>query len=160
MTKNTLMLVALALTSAAMTPCAAQIYQWRDSAGKTVISDTPPPGTIKSTVRNSGGVPLAQGSERAVEKPADAPKTTAEKDMEFKKRQQEAREKTEKDEKEAKANRDRLENCDRARRSLAALESGRQVSTLDASGNPQVMDTAQRSAELERTRAFVGEACR
>ena len=80
--------------------------------------------------------------------------------MEFKKRQQESREKAEKDAKEAKAVRERQQNCELARRNLTALESDRPMGTLDANGNPQPMDASQRAAELERNRAFVGEACR
>lgn len=161
MTNTTAILVALGLASTlAALPCAAQTYQWKDSAGRTVISDTPPPGAVKSTARTIGGIPIAPGADKSAEKPADAPKTTAERDMEFKKRQQEAREKAEKDAKEAKAARDQQQNCELARRNLSALESGRPMGTLDASGNPQPMDASQRAAELERNRAFIGDACR
>ena len=161
MTNNSALLVALGIASTlAISPCAAQTYQWKDSSGRTVISDTPPPGSVRSTARTVGGVPAAPNAEKAADSPAEAPKTTAERDMEFRKRQQEAREKAEKDAKEAKAARERQQNCELARRNLAALESGRPMGSLDASGNPQVMDSAQRAAELERNRAFVGDACR
>ena len=161
MTNNTVLLVALGLASTlALSPCIAQTYQWKDSAGRTVISDTPPPGAVKSTARTVGGVPITRSNDSTTEKPADAPKTTAEREMEFKKRQQESREKAEKDAKEAKAARERQQNCELARRNLTALESDRPMGTLDANGNPQPMDASQRAAELERNRAFVGEACR
>ena len=162
MTNNTALIFAFGIASIfAMSPCTSQTYQWKDSSGRTVISDTPPPGGVKSTARTVGGVPMTRSSEStAAEKQIDAPKTTAERDMEFKKRQQEAREKTEKDAKEAKAARERQQNCELARRNLTALESDRPMGTLDANGNPQPMDANQRAAELERNRAFVGEACR
>jgi hypothetical protein len=161
MTNNTAHLATLGIAIAiAISPCHAQTYQWKDSSGRTVISDSPPPGGVKSTAKTFGGVPIASSAEKTAEKTAEAPKTVAERDMDFKKRQQEAREKTEKTEKEAKAARDRQENCELARRNLAALESGRQMATLDANGNPLMMDANERSAEVERSRAVIGETCR
>lgn len=141
----------------------AQTYQWKDSNGRTVISDTPPPGSAKIQ-RAIGEPPPAKGftempGEKKVEK-AEAPKSTAEKDLDFKKRQQEAKDKAEKDAKEQKAVADKQENCERAKRNLVALESKQQFATLDEKGERKVMDTAQREQEIERARQIMAESCK
>ncbi|QKV56827.1 MAG: DUF4124 domain-containing protein [Dechloromonas sp.] len=58
----------------------AQTYQWKDSSGRTVISDTPPPGSARDA-RGIGLSPPPSSSAPKAEaaKAADAPKTTAEK---------------------------------------------------------------------------------
>ncbi|MCL2875455.1 MAG: DUF4124 domain-containing protein [Betaproteobacteria bacterium] len=142
----------------------AEIYQWKDSSGQTVISDTPPPGSAESKeTRVIGGQPpVARGESAAAKAPeaSEAPKTLAEKDLEFKKRQQEAREKADKEAKEQKAEADRKDNCERAQRNLAALESKRPMTKLDEKGNPNLIDDNQRQQEMERARQIVAESCK
>ncbi|RIX49622.1 MAG: DUF4124 domain-containing protein [Rhodocyclales bacterium GT-UBC] len=138
----------------------AQTYQWKDANGRTIISDTPPPGTAKGSARSLGvPVPNVQ-TEKPVEKPADAPKTSADKDMEFKKRQQEAKEKAEKDSKDLAATKEKQENCERARRNVSYLESNQPLSTYDEKGERKAMDSSQRDQELERAKRFLAETCK
>ncbi len=138
----------------------AQVYQWKDASGRTVISDTPPAGSAGREANVIGGQqPLVKG-EVAGEKPADAPKSVAEKDLEFKKRQQEAREKADKEAREQKADADRKENCERARRNLAAIESGYGVSSFDEKGERKLFDENQRKAEMDRYREFIAQTCK
>ena len=76
----------LALAIAAFlvtTATSAQIYQWKDESGKTVISDKPPAGSA-STVKKVGSAPSSSNP--------SAQKSTADRDMEMRKRQQEAQE--------------------------------------------------------------------
>lgn len=139
----------------------AETFQWKDSNGQTVVSDVPPPATAKGR-RSIGGMKPAVVSEALPEKTgdapkvADAPKTTAEKDLDFKKRQQEAREKADK----LAAESEKRENCERARRSLATLESNQPLSTLDDNGERKLMDTSQRDQEIERARKFMADSCK
>jgi hypothetical protein len=144
----------------------AETFQWKDSNGQTVVSDVPPPATAKGR-RSIGGVKPAVVSEVIPEKPADGstkaadvPKTTAEKDMEFKKRQQEAKEKADKQAKEQADEKDKAENCERARRNLAALESNQRINTLDVKGERNAMDASQRAQEIERARKFITDTCK
>lgn len=139
----------------------AQTYQWKDSSGQTVISDVPPPPNVKGR-RALGANQPSVVSEKPAEgaKTADAPKTVAEKDMEFKKRQQEAKEKADKQAKEQAAEADRRQNCERARGTVAALEANQPVSTYDDQGQRKLMDSAQREQELERARRFMAESCK
>jgi len=105
-------------------------------------------------------------SEKPAEKVADStkapegPKTTAEKDLEFKKRQQEAKEKADKQAKEQAAEAEKRDNCERAKRNLAALENNQPMVTLDENGQRKVMDTTQREQEMERARRFMAESCK
>lgn len=163
MTMKLALIFALGITStAALVSAHAQTYQWKDNNGRTVISDSPPPGTAK-TKRAIGEAPAATGfveTPAPSEKKAEAPQTTAEKDLEFKKRQQEAREKAEKAEKELAAAREKQANCENARRNLAALESNQPIASLDEKGERQAMDINQRNQEMERARRFMAESCK
>jgi hypothetical protein len=162
MTTKSPLLFAVAMVSIITgMPALAETYQWKDGSGQTVVSDVPPPATAKGR-RSIGGVRPAVVSEALPEKTADtpksvdAPKTTAEKDFDFKKRQQEAKEKSDKLAAEA----DKRDNCERARRAVSALESSHPLSTLDDNGERKVMDSAQRDQELERARKVVADACK
>lgn len=157
--------IIFALT-AAINASHAETFQWKDSNGQTVVSDIPPPATAKGR-RSIGGVKPAVVSEAVAEKPAadapkvaDAPKSVAEKDLDFKKRQQETKEKAEKQAKEQAAETDKRENCDRARRNLATLESNQPVTLYDDKGERKFMDTTQRDQEMERARKFMAESCK
>ena len=143
----------------------AQTYQWKDSNGQTVISDFPPPSTAKGQ-RSIGGAKPSVVSETAPEKapaanqPADAPKTTAEKDMDFKKRQQEAKDKADKLAKEQAAEKEKTENCERARRNVAALEANQPIAVYDDQGERKLMDSTLRDQELERARKLMADSCK
>ena len=116
MTMKLTLVFALGIAStAAIVPANAQTYQWKNSSGQTVISDTPPPRTTLAPRTIGGNQQPKLDEEKSTEKQADAPKTTAEKDLEFKKRQQEAKEKAEKITKEQTAAAEKRENCERAR---------------------------------------------
>lgn len=160
MNRHFLFSLLLALTAASH----AETYQWKDNNGQTVVADTPPPATVKDR-RSIGAQRPTVVSEKPAEpaadvsKPGDPPKTTAEKDLEFKKRQQEAKEKAEKQVKEKLAESDKRENCERARRNLAAMEANRPISTYDENGERKLMDANQREQEMERARRFLMDSC-
>lgn len=157
--------LAFGIASAlALTTAQAQVYQWKDSTGRTVVSDTPPPGSAAKEARVLGSQQaVAKGEvkgDKPADKTADAPKTTAEKDLEFKKRQQDARDKADKEAKEQKNEKARKDYCENARRNLAALESKQPVTMLDDKGERQLIDNAQRQQEIERVRQNMAEACK
>ncbi|HXE40944.1 MAG TPA: DUF4124 domain-containing protein [Azonexus sp.] len=157
--KSALILTLGIAAATTLLPVHAQTYQWKDSNGRTIISDTPQPGAGKAA-RVIGGSTPSFSSEKPAEKTAEAPKTTAEKDLEFKKRQQEAREKADKEAKEQKAAADKQENCERARRNLAALESKQPMVMPDEKGERKYMDDSQRQQEMERARQFMAGSCK
>ena len=61
--------------------------------------------------------------------------------------------------KEQAAQKDKSENCDRARRNLVALESNQPINTVGADGERSAMDAAQRALEIERARKLLAESC-
>ena len=161
----------LALSSALLICCGlvqAQTYQWKDASGKTIISDTPPPSNVQKK-RSVGvqqpklttGTPASETDENNTKKevsPAaqpSTPATMAEKDLEFRKRQQEAKEKADKEAKEAAATRARRDNCDRARANYRMLQSDIPVIVGDKD-----MSQKQRQQEMERTRRIMQESCK
>jgi hypothetical protein len=132
-------------------PAQAQIYQYKDASGKTVLSDRPPP---------TGGMPAKTHSAGGVVNGEESAKSLAERDLEFKKRQQEQREAADKAQKQAADKATRAEDCERARRQLQLLESGERIATRDAQGEHAFMEDDQRAAEIGRARKFIAEVCK
>lgn len=145
------LILPLACCLAVALPASAQVYQWKDASGRTVISDTPPPGSAK------GSRPVA--SESVATTGGDA-KSLAEKDMEFRKRRLDAKEKADKDAKEQSVAAAMKDNCERSRRQLAALEAGNRMVTYDDKGERRVMEDAERQQEIERARKFIADNCK
>ncbi len=152
--KSPLIFALCVMSTVAAVSAQAQTYQWKDKNGRTVISDTPPPGSAKSS-QISDAAPAAPAATTT-----EAPKTLAEKDMEFRKRQQEAKDKAEKEAKEQAAAAEKRENCERARRNLAALESSQPLASIDENGQRKSMDNGMRQQEIERARQFITETCK
>ncbi len=147
-------LTVVALSSAA---AQAETCQWKDGAGRTVISDQPPPGNARD-VRCGGG--SAGVAPAPAAPPAAAAKTTAEKDLDFKKRQQDGKEKSDKAAKDEMAAANRKENCENAQRQLQILESGQRMATVDAAGERRILEDSERQAEAERARRAVADNCK
>jgi hypothetical protein len=145
--KRVVVAVAVLLAASAVN---AQIYQWKDENGKTVISDKPPIGKVRQTKKIETEAPA----------PSAAPqKTTADLEMDFRKRQQESQDKADKAQKEQKAAADKKENCERARRYLQTLESGERLAMRDDKGERYFMEDAQREQETAKARQAVQSAC-
>jgi len=167
-TMNKSMIITLALAlSAGLVTAQAQTYQWKDASGKTIISDTPPPASARDTrsvgSRQPTEAPARNAEENAAATEAaaaKAPPTTAEKELEFRKRQQEAREKAEKEAKEAAALKEKRDTCERARNNYRLLQSDTPVSQAGKDGEVKVLNSAQRRQEMERTRRIMQEACK
>jgi hypothetical protein len=154
--KNALVFaLGIALTATVVTSH-AQTYQWRDSSGRLVVSDRPPPASARDAKSVGTSAPLSTGAPQ----PTDSQKTTAEQDMEFRKRQQEAREKSDKEAKETAQAAQLRETCERARTHLQALESGRRMILPDGKGGEMFLEDAQRGDEVERARNAIAESCK
>lgn len=141
-------LAAVALLVA--TTVNAQIYQWKDENGKTIISDKPPMGNVRQQRKIASETPVASPSPQ---------KTTADRDLEFRKRQKESQESAEKAKKEQTASADKQENCNSARRHLKALESGERIALRDDKGERYFMEDQQREQEIEKSRQAVQSNC-
>jgi len=173
MTRRPLILAALAVAFVAGTFAAGASAQWawKDESGRLVYSNIPPPPGIKASqiVRQPG--PSSQGpratapaeveSEKAAAAPAppNAPKTYAERDAEFRKRQQERAENERKAQEDQQKAAQKAVECERSRGYLRALEDGVRITRTDAAGNREYLDDAQRAAEMDRIRKAIRELC-
>jgi hypothetical protein len=138
-------------TLLAATAVNAQIYQWKDENGKTVISDKPPVGNVRQQQKVASDAPATN---------AAAQKSAADKELEFRKRQKDAQESTEKSNKEQAASAEKKENCENARRYLQALESGERIAMRDEKGERYFLDDAQREQDIAKTRQAVQTNCK
>ena len=147
LTRLTLLAAALFLASSA----GAEIYQWKDQNGKTVISDQPPMGqTPAKKISDTGAGDNASSKQPSL----------ADRDMEFRKRQKEAQERAEKEKKETVAADDKKENCQNAREQLRLLESGERIALRDDKGERYYLDDAQRAQETDKAKRFIESQCK
>lgn len=162
--------IACALVAAVFaTPAAAQSYKWKDAKGQTIISDTPPPASVKTESYQSISPPRATGTGTSgtsntnagdSKSMVTAPKTLAEKELAFKKRQQEEQERIEKANKEQKSTAERKHACDTARQAVTTLQSSAPLARVNSKGETVPMDDSTRKSELERALRSAEEACR
>ena len=135
----------------AATTAGAQVYEWKDDRGKTHYSDKPPVGT--SPVKKIGAPESSA--------PSSSPqKTTADRELEFRKRQKEAQENAEKAKKDQAASTDQKDNCENARRALEVLESGERIALRDDRGERYYLDDAQRQQEAAKARQAIQSSCK
>ncbi len=128
----------------------AQIYQWKDENGKTVLSDKPPVGYVRQQKTIDPGTQVQSAQKQ---------KSLADREMEFRKRQKESQESSDKARKEEASSAEKRESCDKARRQLQALESGERIALRDEKGERYYMDDAQREQETAKTRSFIDSSC-
>lgn len=143
-----LALALVALTFA--TVGSAQIYQWKDANGKTVISDKPPVGSASDARKVDAGSNAPGNSTQ---------KTLADRELEMRKRQKDAQDASEKATKEQSAAAEKAKSCESARRYLQTLESGERVALRDDKGERYFMDDSQREQEIASTRQTIQSTC-
>ena len=133
----------------------AQIYEYKDAAGRTVYTDQPPPGqaTKSRTISKEASAPTTGAA-------PVAPKSAADRELDFKKRMASQQEAAGKSQQEAADNAARKEGCERARKNLQVFESGERVATRDDKGERVFLDDNQRAAEAERARKSVNDLCK
>jgi hypothetical protein len=134
----------------------AQHYRWVDKDGRVQYGDNPPPGVKATPLR---GVPAAPAAPAAsTQKPAGKALTPAEKDAEFKKRQEdEAKAREKQDTAAADADAKKL-NCANATESVRTLEIGR-VRRVKPDGEYYFLDDAQIAEEMTRAKKSVADWC-
>lgn len=155
--------VALVLCAAAAN---AQQYKWKDSRGRTVYGDIPPPGVkamplspVATPPSAAPSTPAAEAGAKAAAKPSRS-LTPAEQEMEFRRRVKEAQETAAKQAEKDKAERDRQENCQLAREQERTLTSGQRISRVDEKGERYYINDAQRGEELAQARRSVSQWCK
>ncbi|WP_310313708.1 DUF4124 domain-containing protein [Hydrogenophaga palleronii] len=142
-------------------------WQWVDNTGRKVFSDTPPPAGIpdKNVLQRPGPrAPVAPSTQPDEAAPAAAapaaPKPPAkDEQLEAKKRQAEAAEEAKKKAEEARIAQLRADNCQRAQRAKATLDSGVRIATTNAKGEREIMDDTAREAETRRLNDIMRNDC-
>ena len=99
--------------------------------------------------------PPAQQSNR----PTAAPKTLAEQDADFRKRQAERQKAEEKEAEDETQASQRADACNQAKTYLDMLQGGTRLLRPDANGERNFMDDDQRSAEIQKTQEAVEKNC-
>ncbi|NPC54169.1 DUF4124 domain-containing protein [Caenimonas soli] len=156
-------LLGLACTLPAV--CLAQ-WQWIDNGGRKVFSDQSPPADIpaKNILRQPGvkGTPVAaEAAAEPVKVQANAPKITGkDKQLEEKKKQADAAEAEKKKAEEEQLAKVRADNCTRAKRAKAEMDSGIRIARMNDKGEREIMDDAARAVESKRIGGIVASDCK
>lgn len=167
---QTIKLVLLAAIACCAVPAMAQ-WQWIDGQGHKVFSDRAPPPDIpsKNILRQPNGAVRAATAAESVA-PAAATTTSApavvkaadkgvDKGLEEQKRKQEEQKAAAEQAERVKKEKQRADNCSRAKQSKDTLNSGRLLSSVNEKGERGFMDEAARGAELKRADSVIAAEC-
>ncbi len=155
---------ALIVCAATLPSLACAQWVWKDDQGHMVMSDQPPPKDVPESriVRSPSGRSLTPAPATPAPAAADGdnkPKTLAEQDADFKKRQKDAAEAAKKQSDEEQKKAAIAKACQQQRDNLAALQSGQRMATYDSSGNRSIMDDSARNAEMARQQSEIAANC-
>jgi hypothetical protein len=165
--------LACALLASAL-PLAHAQWSWKDSDGRRIFSDQPPPTSIpeKDILKRPAGAraPAAPAPETTANAATAAtPATTAaaatpkvsgkDPELEKKKKEAEAKEAAQKKAEAEKVAAARKDNCERAKRSKANFDSGQRVATTNAQGEREIMSDSARAAETKRLQEIISSEC-
>ncbi|NWG30980.1 MAG: DUF4124 domain-containing protein [Rhodocyclaceae bacterium] len=129
---------------------AAQVYSWKDASGKVHYGDRPP-AERQVQVRQLPAAPSATGDAEAARKAAA--------ERQFAQREKQAGSEAGQTPEDPAQTKIRAENCQRAKSTLAALESGQIRFTLNEKGERVALDGQLREEELARARKAVADWC-
>jgi hypothetical protein len=177
-------LLPILLLALAASPVAHAQYKWRDSNGRMVYSDLPPPASVAPSAvlwsparpalagpPGGSGAPAtpqaaAPDSATAVAAPNGLPASEgaasasmADRELEFRKRRLDRAAAQEKAEQAQVRETQRAGNCESAQASLRQLDSGMRISRVNRDGQPEVLDDAQREASKVQARQAVKQHC-
>ena len=142
----------------------AQVHKCVDAAGKIIYTQDPcpastKPGSISRSVIQAPAAAPADSAAKGDAAKSAAPKTAAEQEQAFRKRQQDqAKAAKESEQKSAEAQR-KAENCRNARERLTQYEIGGRQSRINAQGERYYLDDSQIDQEKARARADVAQSC-
>lgn len=148
-------------------------WQWIDKDGRKVYSDRSPPSDIpeKNILKGPRGsrvvatpVPTedpAAAPAAVAKNTANTPKLTGkDAQLEAKKKQAEDEEAAKKQAEEEKIAKAKADNCERAKKTLAGLQSGQRIPITNAKGERDYMDDNAKAAEIKRTQGIVSGDCK
>ena len=143
----------------------AQMLKCISKDGKVEYAAQCPAGTKEQQtgIKSAPGGPTTTTSDKGSDKGADKskPKTAAEQEADFKKRQVEQAEAAGKQEKEAAEAAQRKRACEEARSYLAGLDSGARITRNDPKTGERVfLEDAARAQEVQRAQQQVQANCK
>lgn len=145
-------------------------WKWRDAQGRIQYSDRPPPaGTPDKDIlarppgalqpRSVQVLPVGQAASAPTQPAAPAASSALERLAE-QERAKQARDSEAKLKAEEERNKQiRADNCKAAREQMASLRSGMRVARLNDKGEREVLDDAQRAAQIQRTQEAISSNC-
>jgi hypothetical protein len=162
-----------AIAFLAVSSAHAQVYKCVDANGKVIYSQNPcpantKPGTMSRNVLSvpAPAAPSADSTDSSAGKAAKsdaaksaAPKTAAEQEQAFRKRQQDQAKAAKDAGQKAAEAQQKAESCRNARERLAQYEIGGRLSRINAQGERYYIDDAQVEQEKARARADVALYC-
>ncbi|HMS06239.1 MAG TPA: DUF4124 domain-containing protein [Burkholderiaceae bacterium] len=158
--------VCAALVLASACGAVGAQWVWLDGANRKVFSDTPPPPTIPQKsilrqpgVRDSGATPAAAPVAPAGPAGAKATSPPQNAELEKRKKELEAKEADKKKADDERVAKGKADTCERAKRSLAQLDSGVRMRTTNAQGESVYMEEKDIAAERARVQAVVNADC-
>ena len=144
-----------------------ELYKWVDKDGKTQYTDQPPPqgaaaSQKKLDIKSAPAQPAAvkagdKEKEGKADGKASAPKTIAERDLEFKKRRIAEAEAETKQQAEAKQNQ---EKCAQAQTKLKTYQEVSRIAIPDGKGGTTYADDAARQKGLDEAQKDVAASCK
>jgi len=131
-------------------PAAAQeMYKWVDENGRVTYSDQPPLGKVRSKEVINIPSTVNPGAARRI----------GDQDAQFKKRQDDAAKAQAAAAKKEEVDKQKQENCSRARAEMRALRENAPLVRLTESGERVLLDAGAREVEGKRLETFLEENC-
>ncbi len=138
-------------------------WQWLDKDGRKVFSDRPPPPEIpeknileRPAVTLTTNTPSVPGPAAAASNPRPG---GVDRELAEKKKKLEEAEATRRKGDEEAVSKVKADNCARAKRARASFDSGRRIAQVNEKGEPEILDAAARSAEVNRLQAIIDSDC-
>ena len=173
--KSAKKILILTIASNLLAVSAFAQWQWVDASGRKVFSDTAPPSSIKdqnilkrpssktpstTPTVSPDPAPLPSTASSSPVGSASMPKPTG-KDLqlEAKKKQAENEQATQRKADVEKTIQAKSEGCESAKRSLATLQSGIRIISINAKGEQEVMDESERLKEQSYAESIVKSNC-
>ena len=148
-------------------------WMYLDKDGRKVFSDkAPPPETPPGKILRQPGMKKPAADAAQADAPAAAPAQAAAasasapkisgKDKELEQRRKQA-ESAEAEKNKARAEEQakvQADNCVRAKQAKATYESGQRVARINAKGEREILDDAQRASEIKRIDGIIAADCK
>ena len=148
-------------------------YQWIDANGRKVFSDLPPPAnvpakrivqqpgkTVPAVVSTDADTATSAKTDATPAAPAAVKPKTVDKELEAKKKEADDELAVKKNADQELQDKNKRENCERAKNAKAGLNSGTRIVQYNSKGERVVMDDAARMVETKRIEGIIQSDCK